>query len=86
MQKEAHERFGLPREKVRTEIKVKKMKAKALMPRSKFLEVECKKCKEKTIVFDKAATVVNCEKCGQELVVPTGGHAIILGKILRVLE
>ena len=62
------------------------MKTKALMPRSKFLEVECTKCKEKTIVFDKAATVVNCEKCGKELVVPTGGHANILGKILRVLE
>lgn len=62
------------------------MKAKVPVPRSKFLEVECMKCKERVIVFSKASTPVICENCGEEVVIPTGGHAYITGKVLKVLD
>lgn len=65
---------------------MKKMKAKVPIPRSKFLEVECRKCKEKTIVFSRAAMEINCKNCGEEIVIPTGGHIHIIGKVLRVLD
>lgn len=62
------------------------MRAAVRKPRSKFLEVECRKCKESIIVFSKAATQVNCKKCGEEIVIPMGGHAFIMGKVLRTLD
>ena len=62
------------------------MKAKVHMPRSKFLEIECMKCKERVIVFNKSATLIKCENCGKEIVVPSGGHAYIIGKVLKVLD
>ena len=65
---------------------MKKMKAKIPMPKSKFLEIECMKCKERVIVFDKASTLIKCENCGEEIVVPSGGHAYIIGKVLKVLD
>lgn len=56
------------------------------MPESRFLRVMCKKCKnDQQIVFNKTSTVVKCTKCGEELAVPTGGEALIEGKILEVL-
>lgn len=62
------------------------MKAKVPRPRSRFLEIECNKCKEKVIVFNKASTEVNCDNCGEDIVIPTGGHIYIKGKVLRVLD
>jgi len=56
------------------------------MPESRFLRVMCKKCKNDQVVYNKAATVVKCLKCGEELAVPTGGEAIIRGKVLEVLS
>lgn len=59
------------------------MKAEVMMPKSKFLKVLCNKCKNEQVVFSKPTTVVKCLKCGEELAVPTGGEAIIKGKILQ---
>lgn len=53
-------------------------------PRSRFLEVECKKCKETHVVFSKSSSKIVCN-CGEELAVPTGGQAMIRGKIKNVL-
>ncbi len=55
-------------------------------PRTKFVEVECPKCGNKQVVFSNAATLVKCHNCGETLVVPTGGKAKILGKIIRVFD
>lgn len=54
-------------------------------PKSKFLVVVCKKCKNEQIVFNKPATVIHCQKCNAELVIPTGGEAIIDARVVRVL-
>ena len=56
------------------------------MPESRFLRVMCKKCKNDQVIYNKAATVVKCLKCGEELALPTGGEALINGKILEVLS
>jgi small subunit ribosomal protein S27e len=54
-------------------------------PRSKFLVVICKKCKHQQTVFSKSSTVVHCEECNEEIVIPTGGEAIINARVVRVL-
>jgi small subunit ribosomal protein S27e len=54
-------------------------------PRSKFLVVVCKKCKHQQTVFSKSSTVVHCEECNEEIVIPTGGEAIINARVVRVL-
>ena len=56
------------------------------MPESRFLRVMCRKCRNDQVVFNKSATVVKCSKCGEELALPTGGEALIIGKILEVLS
>lgn len=56
------------------------------MPKSRFLRVLCKKCKNDQVVYNKTATVVKCMKCGEELALPTGGEALIKGKVLEVLS
>ena len=56
------------------------------MPKSRFLRVLCKKCKNDQTIYNKTVRVVKCLKCGEELAVPTGGEAIIKGKILEVLS
>ncbi len=55
-------------------------------PKSKFVEVECPKCGNKQVVFSNSATVVKCSNCGETLVIPTGGKAKILGKVVKVLS
>jgi len=62
------------------------MKEIIVMPKSKFLKISCKKCKNDQIVFNKSATLVKCLNCGEELVVPTGGEAIVKGKIIQPLS
>ena len=54
-------------------------------PTSKFLEVECKKCKDLNIVFSKSSIPIKCKKCGENLAEPTGGKAIIFGRVKKVL-
>jgi len=56
------------------------------MPESRFLRVLCNKCKNDQVVYSKAATEVKCLKCGEVLAEPTGGEALINGKILEVLS
>jgi small subunit ribosomal protein S27e len=53
-------------------------------PKSKFIHVMCKKCKNKQVIFSKASTVVKCLVCGEVLAEPSGGDAIIKGKVLEV--
>lgn len=56
------------------------------MPASRFYRVLCRKCKNDQVVYNKVATTVKCLKCGEELAIPTGGEAIIKGKVLEVLS
>jgi len=56
------------------------------MPESRFLRVMCRSCRNDQIVFNKTATVVKCQKCGEEIALPTGGEALISGKVLEVLS
>lgn len=52
---------------------------------SKFLSVRCK-CGQKAIVFSNAASKLNCPGCGSAIVRPTGGRAIVLAKVMEVLQ
>lgn len=54
------------------------------LPKSKFVRVTCRKCKNEQIIFSKIATVVKCLKCGEVLAEPSGGQAIIKGKVLEM--
>jgi len=56
------------------------------LPKSKFLKVVCKKCGNEQIIFNKASSVVKCLKCGIELAIPTGGEAVINGRVMKVLS
>lgn len=66
--------------------KVYYMKQVITMPESKFLKVACKNCKNQQIIFNKPSTLVKCLKCGEILAEPTGGEAVIKGKILQPLS
>jgi len=61
------------------------MKNISNMPTSKFLKVMCRKCKNEQVIFSKSATIVKCINCGEILVEPTGGEAIIRGKLIQTL-
>ena len=52
---------------------------------SNFVVVICPECGNEQKVFDRAASVVKCEKCSTVLAEPTGGKAIIKGKVKKVL-
>ena len=54
------------------------------LPKSKFARVVCKKCKNEQVIFTKIATVVKCLNCGGILAEPTGGEAMIKGKVLEM--
>lgn len=55
------------------------------MKLSKFLRIACTECNEPRIVFGDSKKKVVCAKCGKDLVLPQGGRAKILVKILEVL-
>ncbi|MEM2137016.1 MAG: 30S ribosomal protein S27e [Candidatus Methanomethylicia archaeon] len=55
-------------------------------PKSNFIVVSCPDCGNEQISFDRASTVVRCNVCDRILVKPTGGKAIIEGRVVRVLE
>ncbi len=55
-------------------------------PKSKFIKVRCNDCENEQVLFDKASTPVSCHICGSKLAVPSGGKAIIKGKILETIE
>jgi small subunit ribosomal protein S27e len=54
-------------------------------PRSKFLLVK-HDCGNEQYVFDNTKTEVNCLMCNKVLAKPTGGHSLVFGKILKVIE
>ncbi|HIQ30373.1 MAG TPA: 30S ribosomal protein S27e [Candidatus Caldiarchaeum subterraneum] len=55
-------------------------------PRSKFLLVVCNECNNKQVVFDSAKIEVKCNVCGAPIAYPSGGKAIITGKIVEAYE
>lgn len=52
---------------------------------SKFLSVQCK-CGTKSVIFGNASACVKCSSCGKDIAQPTGGRAIVNGKVLEVLS
>ncbi len=52
-------------------------------PKSFFLLVQCPECANKQLIFSHASIVVKCLVCGATLAEPSGGKAIIHGKILK---
>jgi small subunit ribosomal protein S27e len=55
-------------------------------PRSNFLSLQCEKCSEKAVVFSHTTTNINCKSCGEPLAEKSGSKAIMLGKVLEVLD
>ncbi|MCC6030250.1 MAG: 30S ribosomal protein S27e [Desulfurococcales archaeon] len=64
---------------------MKKRKILIPEPRSRFLRVRCPQCGNEQVIFDYATYPARCFICGYQLVVPTGGKAIIRGEIIRIL-
>lgn len=52
----------------------------------KFINIRCADCSNEQITFDRVSTMVRCEVCGATLTNPTGGKAVIKGKIVGELE
>lgn len=50
----------------------------------KYLKVQCK-CGNEQVVFSHAASIVSCSGCKEPLAHPSGGGAVIHGKILEEL-
>lgn len=48
----------------------------------KYLRVQCK-CGEERNVFSHATSVVKCGACNEPVAHPTGGEAVIHGKIVK---
>lgn len=57
-----------------------------VMTKSKYMRVICRKCKSDQMLYNKVATVVKCNKCGAVLAEPSGGEALIHGKVVEVLS
>ena len=55
-------------------------------PHSNFLSVQCLKCGENTVIFTYTTMDINCKACGEMVAKKTGGKAIVMGKILSVLD
>ncbi|NIM46365.1 MAG: 30S ribosomal protein S27e [Nitrososphaeria archaeon] len=52
-------------------------------PKSRFILVECSVCSNTQAVFTHSSKVVKCNICGEILVKPTGGKALIKGKVTK---
>ncbi len=61
---------------------VKRNKEIIPRPKSCFNKVKCPNCGAERIIFDHTTTPIACKICNQELARPTGGKAIIFGKIV----
>ncbi len=55
-------------------------------PKSRFVEIECLSCGSPTVVFTMAKSIINCKFCGNLLAEPTGGEAILFGKLPVILD
>ncbi|MBI1973773.1 30S ribosomal protein S27e [Candidatus Micrarchaeota archaeon] len=56
------------------------------LPESRFLRIRCNDCSNEQIVFGSAASEVSCLVCGKTVLKPTGGKAVVLAKIVKVLD
>lgn len=54
-------------------------------PKSKFIRLMCKKCENEQVIYNKVASVVKCTKCDEILAEPTGGEALVRGKVVQNL-
>lgn len=52
---------------------------------SSFFIVKCK-CENEQSIFSHTTQKVTCNKCGTILAEPTGGRALILGKVVKELS
>ncbi len=50
----------------------------------KYLKVQCK-CGNEQNVFSHVTSIVKCRSCSEPLAHPSGGHAVIHGKIVAEL-
>jgi len=50
----------------------------------KYFNVKCK-CGNEQVVFSHISSVVNCKGCKEPLAHPSGGEAVIHGKIVKEL-
>lgn len=57
-----------------------------MKPRSAFLLVKCPKCEAERVIFSHSKREIRCSNCGELLAEPTGGKAIIYGKIVKRLD
>ncbi len=51
---------------------------------SKYLKVQCK-CGNEQVVFSNATSIVKCTSCKEPLAHPSGGTAVIHGKVVAEL-
>ncbi|HSB47415.1 MAG TPA: hypothetical protein VLD37_05350 [Candidatus Bilamarchaeum sp.] len=51
---------------------------------SKYLQVQCK-CGNEQTVFNRTSSIVKCSSCSEPLAHPSGGEAVIHGKIVKEL-
>lgn len=61
---------------------VKKKREIIPRPKSCFVKVKCPNCGAERIIFDHTTTKIYCRVCQALLAQPTGGKAIINGKIV----
>jgi small subunit ribosomal protein S27e len=50
----------------------------------KYLRVQCK-CGNEQTVFSRATSVINCSSCKEPLAHPSGGEAVLHGKVVKEL-
>lgn len=54
------------------------------MVNSRFIKVKCE-CGNEQNVFSNTTSVVKCSECNEPLAHPTGGRAVIHGKVVEEL-
>jgi len=65
---------------------MKKEKVILPKPRSSFNLVQCTKCGKEIIVYSSTSIEKICPGCGEVIAKPTGGLAVIEGKVVRRLD
>ncbi len=61
---------------------VKKRKEIIPKPKSCFIKIKCPNCGTGRIVFDHTTILIRCKVCNEVLAEPTGGKALVRGKIV----
>jgi small subunit ribosomal protein S27e len=65
---------------------VMSMKELTPKPASAFLLVNCPKCNTENIVYSHTTTAIKCKSCKNLLAKNTGGHANVIGQIVKKLD